>query len=102
MKCVLCIRTIGEERMSILVYDTGATKRPVNLTLNTDLVARAREEGLNLSALAEDAIAAEMARRHRAKWDALVAQDCKAHEEYLKEHGSLGDILRANAEADGE
>jgi antitoxin CcdA len=88
--------------MGMIVYDAGATKRAVNLTLNSDLIARARKEGLNLSALAEDAIAAEMARRHRAKWDALVAQDCKAHEEYLKEHGSLGDILRANAEADGE
>jgi antitoxin CcdA len=86
----------------MLVYDTEATKRPVNLTLNSDLVARARVEGLNLSALAEDAIAAEIARRHRAKWDAEVKQACIAHEEYLKEYGSLGDILRANAEADGE
>lgn len=86
----------------MVVYNTEAVKRPVNLTLNSDLIARAREEGLNLSALAEDAIAAEMARRHRAKWDAEVRQACLAHDEYLKEHGSLSEILRSNAEADGE
>jgi antitoxin CcdA len=80
------------------VYNTTAVKRPVNLTLNSDLVARARQEGLNLSAVAEDAIAAEMTRRHRAKWDLAVKQGCKAHDEYLAEFGSLGDIVRANAE----
>jgi antitoxin CcdA len=80
------------------VYDTMAAKRPVNLTLNSDLIARARQEGLNLSAVAETAIAAEMTRRHREKWDAEVKQACKAHDEYLAEFGSLGDILRATAE----
>ena len=30
-----------------------ASKRPVNVTLNSDLLARARQEGLNLSALAD-------------------------------------------------
>ena len=37
------------------IYDREASKRPVNLTLNSDLVARARAEGLNMSALAEEA-----------------------------------------------
>jgi antitoxin CcdA len=80
------------------VYNTVAAKRSVHLTLNSDLIARARQEGLNLSAVAEEAMAAEMARRHRAKWDAEVKQACKAHDEYLAEFGSVGDILRTNAE----
>jgi hypothetical protein len=39
----------------------STVKRPVNLTMNADLVERAREAGLNLSALAEGAIATEPA-----------------------------------------
>ena len=34
-------------------YDTSARKRPVNLTLNEDLVARARDLTGNLSGLVE-------------------------------------------------
>ncbi len=81
-------------------YDVGAAKRPVNLTLNGDLVARARAEGLNLSALAEEAVAAALARRAREKLAAEIAQGCRAHEHYLAEYGSLGDAVRASADAE--
>ncbi len=39
-----------------------AAKRPVNVTISADLVTRARGEGLNLSALAEEAVAAALDR----------------------------------------
>jgi len=54
------------------VYDPSATKRAVNLTLNSDLVRRARAEGLSLSAIAEEAVAAALARRAREKFDAEI------------------------------
>jgi antitoxin CcdA len=82
------------------LYDTTAPKRPVNLTLNSDLVARARDEGLNLSALAEEAVAVALSRRARAKWDAEIAQACRAHEQYLAEYGSLADAVRDFYDAD--
>ena len=75
--------------------DAGAPKRSVNLTLNSDLVARARAEGLNLSALAEEAVSAALARIARARFDAEVAQACRVHDQYLTEYGSLGDAVRA-------
>ena len=62
--------------MRMHLYDTGAAKRPVNLTLNGDLITRARAEGLNLSALAEEAVAAALARRAREKLEAEIAQAC--------------------------
>lgn len=81
------------------IYDTGAAKRPVNLTLNSDLVARARAEGLNLSALAEEAVAAALARIAKARFEAEIAQASRVHEQYLAEYGSLGDAIRASADA---
>ena len=76
------------------VYDAAAAKRPVNLTLNSDLVMRARAEGLNLSALAEEAVAAALARRTRERMEADIAQACRVHEQYLVEYGSLGEAVR--------
>ena len=81
------------------LYDPQAAKRAVNVTLNGDLVARARAEGLNLSALAEQAVAAELARIAREKLEAEIAQACRVHEDYLAEYGSLGDAVRAIANA---
>jgi len=83
-------------------YDTDAPKRPVNVTINSDLVARARAEGLNLSALAEQALAAALARIAKARFEAEVAQACRVHDQYLMEYGSLGDAVRADADAPGK
>jgi antitoxin CcdA len=85
--------------MRMQPYDPHASKRPVNVTLNSDLVARARAEGLNLSALAEEAVAAALTRIAREKFAAEIAQACRVHEQYLEEYGSLGDAVRAAADA---
>ncbi len=81
------------------LYDPQAAKRAVNVTLNGDLVARARAEGLNLSALAEQAVAAELTRIAREKFEAEIAQACRVHEDYLAEYGSLGAAVRAITDA---
>ncbi|HTB47360.1 MAG TPA: type II toxin-antitoxin system CcdA family antitoxin [Acetobacteraceae bacterium] len=80
-------------------YDTTAAKRPVNLTLNSDLLAKARVAGLNLSALAEEAVAAALARVAREKLAADIAQACRVHEQYLADYGSLGEAVRKDLDA---
>jgi antitoxin CcdA len=87
-------------RMQRQVYNIKAAKRPVNLSMNGDLLERARSEGLNLSALAEAAVATELAGRARARWDADIAEACAAHERYLAEYGSASDLLRAHLQAE--
>jgi post-segregation antitoxin (ccd killing protein) len=87
--------------MRMNVYDRLAAKRDVTLTMNGDLVARAQAAGLNLSSLAEGAVAAALANAARVKLEAEIAQACEAHEEYLAIYRSLGDAVRASA-ADAE
>lgn len=82
-------------------YDPQAAKRPVNISLNADLVAKARDAGLNLSAIAEEAVATALARRARENWEAEIAAACAAHDRYLEQYGSLGEILRGQDLADG-
>jgi antitoxin CcdA len=88
------------ETMRVPLFDADAAKRPVNVSLNGDLVTRARAEGLNLSALAEEAVATALARRAREKLAAEIAQGCRAHEQYLAEYGSLADAIRASIDAE--
>ncbi len=80
-------------------HHTSAAKRPVNLTLNSDLVAQARAAGLNLSALAEEAVAAALERIARARLAADIGQACRVHDVYLAEYGSLGEAVRAEPDA---
>jgi antitoxin CcdA len=84
------------------VYGTQAAKRSVNLTMSGHLVDKARAEGLNLSALAEGAVSAELSRRARARWNVEIAEACAAHERYLAEYGSASELLRAHLAAEGD
>lgn len=76
-----------------------APKRAVNISLNSDLLRRARAEGLNLSALTEQAVTAALARIARERFDAEIAQGCRAHDEYLAKYGSLTDAVWAMEDA---
>lgn len=51
--------------MRISGYDTEARKRPTNVSLNEDLLRKARELGINVSAAAEEGLAS----RVRQEWE---------------------------------
>ena len=86
--------------MRMELYQISAPRRPVNLSLNSDLVAKARAEGLNLSSLAETALAAALERKALERLRAEIAQGCEVHEQYLAEYGSLSDAIRRQNDAD--
>jgi antitoxin CcdA len=82
------------------IYDHSAPKRPVNLSINSDLAKRARSAGVNLSAVAEDAIGRAFAAREAERFAAEIAAGVAHHEAYLAEYGSLSDAVRAATEGD--
>jgi post-segregation antitoxin (ccd killing protein) len=51
-----------------LEYNTKATRRPVNLTANSDLVAQVRNEKGNLSELFEQSMITFLTERQLSKW----------------------------------
>lgn len=74
-------------------YDVNAAKRPVNLSLNSDLVARARGVTKNLSEVVECLLAeflAEKQAEQDARSDALRAT-VAAWNKFGEEHGSFAD-----------
>ncbi|HEX5047177.1 MAG TPA: type II toxin-antitoxin system CcdA family antitoxin [Gammaproteobacteria bacterium] len=74
-------------------YDVTARKKPVNLTLNEDLVARTRAVTDNLSAVVEALLAeylSEEQRRRADKADA-VRKTVAEWNRFNAAHGSLAD-----------
>jgi antitoxin CcdA len=74
-------------------YDRKARKRPVNLTLNEDLVARARETTDNLSNVVETLLADFLAREdeRRAAEASAVREAVAAWNSFADRRGSFAD-----------
>lgn len=50
------------------IYDPEAPKKPTNLSINSDLLARARSFDMNLSAIVERALEEVVRQRLREAW----------------------------------
>lgn len=74
-------------------HDLQAPKRPVNLTLNEDLVLQVRGLTDNLSAVVEKLLTDYVAYAHRKHAERINAADatCEAWNEFNRKHGSFAD-----------
>jgi antitoxin CcdA len=74
-------------------YDVEARKRPVNLTLNEDLVARARQVTDNLSAVVETLLAEYITQemRRRAELVDAVRETVGVWNRFAERIGSFAD-----------
>ncbi|MEW6353845.1 MAG: type II toxin-antitoxin system CcdA family antitoxin [Pseudomonadota bacterium] len=50
------------------LYNPGAPKKPANLSVNSDLLKKARDLDINLSSILEQALEEEVKRRLRERW----------------------------------
>jgi post-segregation antitoxin (ccd killing protein) len=76
------------------LFETEAPKCPVTLSINSDLCARAERAGLDLSGVAERALATELGRSERASLVAEIAAENAALDAYVREHGSFAEHAR--------
>ena len=89
--------------MRSFAFDPGARKRTVSLTLNADLYARAKSSGINLSKVAEEALAQALAQRLAEQARAEIAQDLQALNAFIDTNGSFGEMVRKHyAAVDGD
>jgi post-segregation antitoxin (ccd killing protein) len=74
-------------------YDTTARKRPVNLTLNEDLVTRARELTDNLSGVVEGLLAEYVAKSGETRDQRVraVRETVATWNAHGEQHGSIAD-----------
>jgi antitoxin CcdA len=70
-------------------------KRATNVSVRSDLLAAAREAGLNLSATLERALMEELAEAKRKKWRQENRDAITAYNEYVEKHGMFSDGVRS-------
>lgn len=76
------------------LYDTEAPKKPTNLSINSDLLAKTRALNINLSATLEQALRHELAQAEGAKWAKTNKAAIKAYNSFVEENGCFGDEFR--------
>ena len=77
------------------VYDRNATKRATNISINSDLLKAARESGVNLSAVMEEALVNRVAATKREAWVRENADAIAGYNEFIAEHGVYSDGSRS-------
>jgi len=75
-------------------YDTKAPKRAANLSVNADLLNRARELDINLSATLEQALVEVLRQRQRERWLAENRGAIAACNDHVEKHGDFSDGVR--------
>jgi antitoxin CcdA len=80
--------------MSDVLFDPGARRKTVSLTINADLLQKARAAGINASRTAEAALEQALREHHREQLRKEFAQDLRAMEDYVDKHGNPNDDWR--------
>jgi antitoxin CcdA len=75
-------------------YITQASKKATNLSVNADLLRKAKEMDINLSATFEQALLEALKQRQREQWLAENRAAIAAYNDHVEEHGSFSDGLR--------
>ena len=75
-------------------YNTQAPKRAANLSINADLLSKAKELDINLSATLEQALIEALRKRQRDQWVAENQAAIEAYNEHVDKQGVFSDGLR--------
>jgi antitoxin CcdA len=73
----------------------SASKKAVNLSIDSDLLREARDRDINLSATLERALAEALRRARREQWLTENRPGIKAYNEQVDAHGAFADTMRS-------
>ena len=76
-------------------YNPNAPKRAANLSVNGDLLNKAKELDINLSATLEQALAEALRKNQRERWLAENRKAINAYNDHVEAHGMFSDNLRS-------
>lgn len=76
------------------LFDENAPKKPTNLSVNSDLLAKTRALKINLSATLEEALETRLAEVEAKKWATENKAAIRAYNDFVEENGCFGDEFR--------
>lgn len=77
-----------------MAYESTAAKKPVNLSVNSDLLRQAKELKVNVSQVLEVALASQVKRLREAQWLEDNKEAIDAYNRHVEENGLPFDSLR--------
>ena len=77
------------------VFNPQAPKKAANLSVNADLLSRARELNINLSATLEQALIQALEQRRREQWLDRNRDAIDAYNEHVEAHGVFSAGIRS-------
>lgn len=75
-------------------YEETARRKPVNVTVNEDILASAREYKLNLSRILEDSLISELKARWQNDWLNENKAAIATYNKRIARHGVFSDGIR--------
>jgi antitoxin CcdA len=79
----------------LAIYDPNAPKRATNLSVNSDLLKKAKELDINLSAALEQTLTEQVRAKQRAGWLAENRKAIAAYNDHVEANGLFSDGLRS-------
>ena len=77
-----------------MAYETTAAKKPVNLSVNSDLLRQAKELKVNVSQVLEVALASQVKRLREAQWLEDNKAAIEAYNQHVEENGLPFEAVR--------
>ncbi len=75
-------------------FDIKVPKKPANLSINSDLLAKAREMNINLSATLENELARQLIIKQREQWLEENAKAIQTYNDFVENEGVFSDGIR--------
>lgn len=76
------------------IYDPSAPKKPTNLSINSELLRKAKEFEINLSATLEQALVEKVKQRQQELWLSANKSAIDEYNSYTEQNGHSSDTLR--------
>ena len=77
------------------LYDRNAPKKPTNLSINSDLLKKAKDLEINLSAALEQALTNQLKAKQAQQWLEQNKSAIAAYNKSVDENGAFSDGLRS-------
>jgi antitoxin CcdA len=84
-----------QDIIAMKIFNTQAAKKPTNLSINSDLLIKARAMNINLSAALEDALTQQLKIKQKEQWLQKNTKAIQAYNDFVETEGVFSDGLRS-------
>ncbi len=78
----------------LALYNRNAPKKPTNLTINSDLLIKAKELKINISSVLEQALAERLKQTQKDEWLMENSESIASYNEHIEQFGIFSDTVR--------